>query len=295
MKSRLRRSLRRLSVAAATVAAVGALTAVPAPAHAADNPYQRGPDPTERSVTARRGPFAIDEISVNGGIGAGFNRGTIFYPTDRSQGTFGAVAVIPGFLSPESLVRWFGPRLASQGFVVMTLTTNGLTDTPESRSEQLLAALDYLTTRSQVRDRIDPSRLAVMGHSMGGGGSLAAAAKRPTLRAAIPLAPWSLTKNWSDLTVPTLIIGAENDNVAPVAGHSERFYDSMTNVPEKAYLEMAGGNHVDPTAESDLVAKFTISWLKRFVDDDTRYDQFLCPAPRPNRQISEYRDTCPHS
>jgi hypothetical protein len=39
---------------------------------------------------------------------------------------------------------------------------------------------------------------------------------------------------------------------------------------------------------------YSISWLKRFVDNDTRYEQFLCPAPRVSTTISEYRDTRPH-
>ena len=35
-----------------------------------------------------------------------------------------------------------------------------------------------------------------------------------------------------------------------------------------------------------------VAWLKRFVDDDTRYEQFLCPGPSGS-QIQEYRNTCP--
>ena len=47
-----------------------------------------------------------------------------------------------------------------------------------------------------MRSRIDASRLAVAGHSMGGGGSLEAALDRPSLQAAVPLAPWNATKSW---------------------------------------------------------------------------------------------------
>ncbi|NBE96733.1 alpha/beta hydrolase, partial [Nonomuraea sp. KC401] len=42
------------------------------------------------------------------------------------------------------------------------------------------------------------------------------------------------------------------------------------------------------------MAKSMVSWLKRFVDEDTRYEQFLCPAPS-GLAIEEYRDTCPSS
>ncbi|WP_443063486.1 poly(ethylene terephthalate) hydrolase family protein [Streptomyces sp. NBC_00663] len=65
------------------------------PASAADNPYQRGPDPTVSSVAAQRGTFATSQISVP--PGNGFNGAKIYYPTDTSLGTWGAVAVVPGY------------------------------------------------------------------------------------------------------------------------------------------------------------------------------------------------------
>ena len=64
-------------------------------ASAADNPYQRGPDPTRASVAAVTGPFANASVSVP--TGYGFNGGRIYYPTDTSQGTFGAIAISPGY------------------------------------------------------------------------------------------------------------------------------------------------------------------------------------------------------
>ncbi|MBB5115773.1 pimeloyl-ACP methyl ester carboxylesterase [Micromonospora echinospora] len=178
--------------------------------------------------------------------------------------------------------------------MVITIDTLSVYDQPASRGTQLLAALDYLTNTSAVRTRIDRNRLAVMGHSMGGGGSLSAANTRPALQAAIPLTGWHSVKNWSSVRVPTLVIGAENDSVAPVSSHSEPFYTSLPATLDKAYLELNAASHSAPTSPNVTVAKYSISWLKRFVDDDTRYDQFLCPAPR-GTAIEEYRDTCPHS
>nr|7YKQ_A Chain A, Triacylglycerol lipase [Thermomonospora curvata DSM 43183]7YKQ_B Chain B, Triacylglycerol lipase [Thermomonospora curvata DSM 43183]7YKQ_C Chain C, Triacylglycerol lipase [Thermomonospora curvata DSM 43183]7YKQ_D Chain D, Triacylglycerol lipase [Thermomonospora curvata DSM 43183] len=259
------------------------------------NPYQRGPDPTEASLRAPRGPFAVSEQSVSRLSVSGFGGGTIYYPTDTSQGTFGAIAISPGFTASWSSLAWLGPRLASHGFVVIGIETNTRYDQPDSRGRQLLAALDYLTQRSSVRDRVDASRLAVAGHSMGGGGTLEAARRRPSLKAAIPIAPWNLDKTWPEVTTPTLIIGGENDSIAPVATHAIPFYNSLTNATEKAYLELNGASHFFPQTPNDTMAKFMIAWMKRFIDDDTRYDQFLCPPPRPSGDISEYRDTCPHT
>jgi alpha-beta hydrolase superfamily lysophospholipase len=289
-----RRHLAQLLVALAVLAAaLGGAGSPVARAGAQANPYQRGPAPTTASIEATRGPYATTQVTASGV--SGFRAGTIYYPTTTADGTFGAVAIAPGFTASQSSIAWLGPRLASQGFVVMTIDTITTSDQPDSRGDQLQAALDYLvSSRSGVANRIDRSRLAVMGHSMGGGGTLSAARDNPALQAAIPLTGWHTTKNWSTVQVPTLVIGAQNDTIAPVSSHSEPFYTSLPASLDKAYLELAGASHFAPNSPNTTIAKYSISWLKRFVDNDTRYEQFLCPRPSGSA-ISEYRDTCPHS
>ena len=279
---------------AAVLAALTLVAASPAAPALAANPYERGPAPTTSSIEASRGSFAIAQTTVARSAVSGFGGGTIYYPTSTTAGTFGAIAISPGFTAAQSSVSWLGPRLASQGFVIITIDTLSTLDQPAARGTQLLAALDYLTRTSSVRTRIDATRLGVMGHSMGGGGSLSASVSRPALQAAIPLTPWHGTKNWSSDRVPTLIIGAENDTVASVSAHSEPFYTSLPSTLDKAYLELNNASHSAPTSTNVTVAKYSISWLKRFIDNDTRYEQFLCPSPANSSLISDYRDTCPH-
>jgi pimeloyl-ACP methyl ester carboxylesterase len=274
---------------------IAAVLVAPSAALAADNPYERGPAPTVASIEAARGPFAIAQTAVSASAVRGFGGGTIYYPTSTTEGTFGAVAISPGFTASQSSVAWYGPRLASQGFVVITINTLSGLDFPDSRGTQLLAALDYLVQTSSVRTRIDGTRLGVMGHSMGGGGSLRAAANRPALQAAIPLTGWHTTKSWPSVSVPTLVVGAESDTTASVAAHSEPFYQSLSATADKAYLELNNAGHSAPTSANTTIAKYSVSWLKRFIDNDTRYDQFLCPPPAPSSLIEEYRHTCPHS
>ncbi|GID28325.1 alpha/beta hydrolase family protein [Paractinoplanes brasiliensis] len=275
-------------MAAAVALAVGLGAA---PAQAADNPYERGPAPTVAALDASRGPYSVATDDVSSLV-LGFGGGTIYYPTSTSEGTFGAVAISPGFTARWSSLSWLGPRIASHGFVVIGIETSTLYDQPDSRGDQLLAALDYLTRSSSVRNRIDPTRLAVAGHSMGGGGSLEAARTRPSLQAAVPLAPWNLTKSWSTLRVPTLIVGGESDSIAPVASHSIPFYTSIPSASEKAYLELDNASHFFPQTTNTFTARLAVAWLKRFVDNDTRYDQFICPGPSSG-SISDYRNTCP--
>lgn len=270
-------------------------TALMPGAHAADNPYERGPAPTVASIEASRGSYSVSQTSVSSLSVSGFGGGTIYYPTSTTDGTFGAIAVSPGFTAGQSSIAWLGPRLASQGFVVFTIDTNSRYDQPASRGEQLLAALDYLTGSSAVRGRVDSTRLGVMGHSMGGGGALEAARARPSLQAAIPLTGWNTDKTWSGVRTPTLVVGADGDTIAPVATHSEPFYTSLPGTLDKAYLELNGATHTTPNTSNTTIAKYSLSWLKRFIDNDTRYEQFLCPLPRPSLTIEEYRGTCPHT
>ncbi len=178
-------------------------------------------------------------------------------------------------------------------FTIETLT---LFDQPDSRGRQLLAALDHLTRVSPLRGRVDSSRLGVMGHSMGGGGSLEAAKSRPSLQAAVPLTPWNLDKTWPELRTPTLITGCRGDSIAPVRSHSEPFYESLPSSLDRAYLELNGATHFAPNSPDTTIAKYSIAWLKRFIDNDTRYEQFLCPLPRrasPSRSTGATARTPP--
>lgn len=284
----MHRFSRLLAAAASTC-----LLAAPAAAAQTTSPYQKGPAPTAASVRTD-GPYAVSRISVSDASTPGFGSATISYPTSTADGTFGAVAVSPGFTASESTIAWYGPRLASHGFVVITFNTNGRFDQPRSRGTQLLAALDYLTTRSSVSSRIDASRQAVVGHSMGGGGTLEAAKTRPSLQATVGLTPWNTDKSWPEIKSPSLIIGAQNDTIAPVGSHSQPFYNSIPASTAKAYYVLAGASHTAPVSTNATISAGTVSWLKRFVDDDLRFDSILCPglAGSTRTTVSSYSSNC---
>jgi hypothetical protein len=129
---------------------------------------------------------------------------------------------------------------------------------------------------------------------MGGGGTLAAANSRSSLQAALALQSWHTDKTWNGIRVPTAVIGAQTDAIASVASHSRPFYNSIPASSEKALAVLAGQGHFAGTSNPDWQGRQMVSWLKRYVDNDTRYEQFLCPAPRA-AQFSDYQDTCPGS
>lgn len=295
------------SVLAASLFSVQALASTPPPVDPEEPPtcddcgYQRGPDPTVNSLEADRGPYSVRTIGVSS-FTRGFGGGTIHYPTG-TNGTMGAIAVVPGYLSYESSIEWWGERLASWGFVVITIDTNTTSDQPDSRADQLSAALDYVisqsnSSRSAIYGMVDPSRLGAIGWSMGGGGSLKLSTER-NLKAIIPQAPWYSGFNSFDrITTPTFIIACELDAIAPVASHASDFYADIPNSTPKAFLEIDNGDHFcanSGNSDEDILGKYGVSWMKRFIDDDTRFSPFLCgPSHTSDRSISVYRDSCPY-
>jgi hypothetical protein len=282
-------------LATVTLAAAALFTTVLAPrsASAADNPYQRGPNPTVASVAATRGTFATAQMTVP--AGNGFGGGYLYYPTDTSAGTWAAVAIVPGysalFANEEA---WMGPWLASFGFVVIGVETTTRSDGADARAAQLLAALDYLTQRSPVRDRVDPTRLGVMGHSAGGAGTILAAERRPSLKAAVGLAPGtpgslSLATN----RVPMMVIGGQTDPTVTPA-YLDNLYATMPAATPSDFVQIAGADHLFFTRANNTEMKVLIPWLKIFLDNDTRYTQFLCPSLADPSGISLYRSKCPY-
>ncbi|MEU7613997.1 ricin-type beta-trefoil lectin domain protein [Micromonospora sp. NPDC049204] len=292
VSSRLRGRLLKLAAAGiAAAVAMFTLTMTTGSASAADNPYQRGPDPTRTSVTAVNGPFANTSVSVP--TGYGFNGGRIYYPTDTSQGTFGAIAISPGYTALFSAeLAWMGPWLASHGFVVIGIETNSRNDFDTARGTQLLAALDYLTQQSPVRDRVDPTRLAVAGHSMGGGGALSAAIRRPSLKAVVGIAPYSPSSNLANDRVPTMIFAGQADTVV-TPSYATGLYNSLPATTESVYVEVAGADHGFMVGRSNpVMVRTMLPFVKMFVDNDARYSQFLCPLLDSSGVVT-YRSTCP--
>ncbi|NUR27619.1 MAG: lipase [Catenulispora sp.] len=275
--------------------AIGAASARPSSAATSLAATQRGPDPTVAMIEATRGPFATAQVSVPSGHG--FGGGMIYYPTDTSLGTWGALAIVPGysalFANEEA---WMGPWLSSFGFVVIGVETNTRTDSDSQRAAELQAALDYLTTQSPVRNQVDPTRLSVLGHSAGGAGAIEEAEQHPSLRALIGLAPGFPGQGLSMATdkVPSLIIGGQADGTV-TPSYLANLYGTLPASTQSAFAQIAGADHVYYTHPNNVEMKLIIPWLKLFVDGDNRYQQFLCPALPDPSTISAYQPKCPYT
>jgi len=240
-------------------------------------------NPTVQTVSGA-GPYQYESYSSGFVIAnSAFLSATIFYPTTAAP-PFTAIAFCPGFTEVETGFLSWGQTLASHGIVALVLTPqNTLTDLPETRGDELLAALDTLVGENSrgggpLAGKLATDRLGVMGHSMGGGGTLFACNKGSSrLRAAIPLMPWQPLGTFPDCTAPTLLVAAENDSLVNPDSMAHPEYQSL-GATNKVYMDVAGADHTaanDVSAESNLYARYAIAWLKVHLEDDSRYEQFI--------------------
>ena len=215
---------------------------------------------------------------------AEFSGATIYYPID-AESPVGGVAISPGYTHRQRNINWWGPRLASHGFAILTLDTNQPGDRPQTRAIALIAALEMLKSEngrsgSPFYGKLDENKLAVMGHSMGGGGTLLAANQLGNqIKAAIPLNSWQPDPNFDQIVVPTLFIAGSADRVAPSNDHAWPHFQTLPDSTTRVYMEVDGGDHYIANSgrnkDHATIGRYGIAWLKLYLDGDQRYSDFI--------------------
>ncbi len=244
--------------------------------------------PSDAALQATSGPLKIAQANI--ATPNGYGSGTVYYPTTGTN--MGLVVIAPGFTEGPSFNAFWGEKLASWGFVAVNIGTKTTLDLPGPRATQMWAALQQVaalskTSGSPFAGKVDANRLAAMGHSMGGGGTLLISQDHPTLKAAIPMAPWNLTqKNFPKITVPQLMFACQNDIIAPVSGHADRFWTSFNTTLPRVFAESKGQDHFCPTnltsaAEKAAFGRIAIAWYKIYLDGDTQYKQVITNGNSP--------------
>lgn len=244
-----------------------------------------------RESLGKPGPYQVAYYSNYPAV-AEFSAATIYFPANKGE-DFGGIAISPGFVESQENMSWWGAHLASHGYAVLTLDTNELRDNPSLRADALMAAVEVLRNEGErmggtLRGKIINDRMAIMGHSMGGGGTLIAAnAHSAELKAAIPFTPWQPDGDFSAISIPTLVIAGENDRIAPTTDHALPHFESLSENIPKMYLEIKGGNHFIANTDTgnerltpnidvhDLVGGMAVAWLKLFVDGDEAYRELV--------------------
>lgn len=174
-------------------------------------------------------------------------------------GGFASVAFGHGFQMTAGVYAWIAERLASLGCVVAVPRTGGeLFPSHEQFGLDLAFAARTLrdagaSATSPFFGRMGP-RTLVMGHSMGGGCSLLAAAGDPSLTAVANFAAAETTP--SAVAVcgligrPALLFSGTNDCVTPPAAHQIPMYEALAGWRVRVTLD--GASHCQFNASSFL-------------------------------------------
>src|SRR5258708_5238945 len=164
-----------------------------------------------------------------------------------------AVVLIHGFSGDRRIMSTLARRLAEDGYGVLAIEVNGHGENRnpfndgEAESDALRddvkKAVDYLRSS----DRVDGSRIVVMGHSMGAGGALDYATHDPNLKGAVMISGgWVLGP---ERPKNALFIFAENDPDEPIQQTSIALATHLSNLPKielgKTYGDFAQGNAVE--------------------------------------------------
>lgn len=233
--------------------AVGAASERPAE----PDPIPFGPmartDPAVRRTTeelSRPGPHAV----ACGDLAAADLPGVVFTP--RSGLGLPAVAFGHGWLQPPARYEELLRHLASWGVVAAAPATEaGVWPSHPQLATDLRTALDVCTgvRMGDGAISVDPGKLGLMGHGMGGGCAVLAAAEEPRCRAVATLAlaetlP-SAVPAAHECSMPGLHLAADKDQVAPASAHAQPVTRAwagpvqLRTLPKAGHLGFTSGPH----------------------------------------------------
>ncbi|CCE74217.1 alpha/beta hydrolase [Clavibacter nebraskensis] len=291
---------RPVAVAAlATLALLGVPTAAQAatPAHAAT---------ADGASAHHHAAYPLSRYTIPATDGSGFGDATLYAPQDTGKKTLGAIVVAPGLKGTRSDLEWLAKDLAGEGFIVLNMNTLGSYDLPQQRFYEMLAAAKYLATASPVKDKVNPADIGVVGYSLAGGGALQAAVEQHGLKAAVALMPYDFPAGTTDpyhptqsptyptITTPTLVITGQADTTAPASFMGRPACDSIPASTPKQYLELRGADHFAARAKTDGTVRDAVTnFLKAYLDGNSAYRKYVCPAQPVSAAISDSASSCP--
>lgn len=274
--------------------------------------------------------ITFNDPSRTGGYGSGGGAGRqiqceIYYPA-TSSGTnvqvsgnnYPVLVYGHGFVmswdSYNNIWEYFVPK----GYIVVFPRTEGsFSPVHEDFGKDLALIADTMKKLNNYSSSLFyqklNNRVAVMGHSMGGGSSLLAAQNKTSSEintivnfAAAVTDPSSITAG-QNITIPTFVISGQNDCVAPPAEHQRLEYDSLMS-DIKIYAEIKGAGHcyfansnfncsfgegtcspnpsITREQQQDVAQLFSYYWLEYYLKDNCSAWQSLNDSLELSSRIS---------
>lgn len=225
---------------------------------------------------------------------AGHLPGVVFTP--RSGLGLPAVAFGHGWLQPLARYEELLRHLASWGVVAAAPATQaGVWPSHPQLATDLRTALDVCTgvRMGEGAISVDPGKLGLMGHGMGGGCAVLAAAEDPRCRAVATLAlaetlP-SAVPAAHECSMPGLHLAGDKDQVAPAIAHAQPVARAwagpvqLRTLPKAGHLGFTSGPHWSdlligsgPEAATRRTARALVTaFLLRHLAGNSDYDVLL--------------------
>ena len=244
------------------------------------------------------GPFAVATFEVSIPRGRGSMPGIVYrpFPYDSALGPRPAVVFGHGYLAAASRYDSICRRLASHGFYVLVPASPdpSLFGSLAPAADDMRAACEFLDSLGRMPDmNLDPRRIALAGHSMGGGAAFLDAQRDTTgsVKAVVGLAPYRISRQThpESLHVPALVIAGSNDRSSPAAVVRREFFEPCP-APSYYGLVRAGGHNgflditnwiedrfepFDRVVQLKTVRTIMTAFLQVYLAGDERYRPWL--------------------
>ena len=226
----------------------------------------------------------------------------VWYPAEESgdeaipsSGDFPAFIMAHGFLMSASDYEDLALQLVNSNYIFVALDTEqGLMPDHENFGLDLSFVANQIIGGAALGflDESLSGRVAIGGHSMGGGASWLAAAQASSIDAVVAMAPADTEPSailaGENITIPVLVISGSADTVTPPETQHEPIYNSVDNSSCRAFVSINGGGHcgfadtgtlcnlgelgftgLSHEEQLELSVRFIVPWLDHFVNDYT--------------------------
>jgi len=273
---------------------------------------------TKDSVASPGTPRPLDTVIWYPGVASSspvdaFTGGILDDPIDGSGAPYPVVLFSHGSCGYPEQSKFLTPLLATRGFIVVAPPHPGNTlfefptcGTPaaqaasfQERPQDMVFVLDQLLAANQdpgspFHGMVDPTRIAMMGHSFGGFTTYLVQSIEPRVKVAIPLAPAALGN--PTLAVPSLTMIGEVDTVVQnpltIAAYDRSVTPKrLVTVRDSGHFTFSDGCFPGPdcnpptTLTQDeahaLVLRYVVPFLEANLAGKARYDVYLTAPPLP--------------
>lgn len=247
-----------------------------------------------------------------------------YYPSGGPEpGPYPVVLIAHGFQLPVTQYTKYARRLASHGYVALTVDFQAGLFNPDhvAYAKQVVAGIDWVAADATLKDLADTNNVGLTGHSLGGKLSIFGAIMDNRVRASITLDPVDSAtmcdmqkcpdvSNMLPIDMPLGFVGETLDGeggfmpCAPAADNFLTYYKNAT-APALA-VTVQGANHmsfIDDVAScgitcsfckmatlenkvvNDLSRAYVVAFYSRYLKDIAGYDTYLTGAEAKARYV----------